>query len=133
MNDFIQKDMNKDNIGLYLKEAVTYSDELIVDATISVAASNWKDFSVSNEGASIAEQTYSSMLSDSKKVELYQQSLLRAQQEFRKFKRWAGNGAIGVGVVEQTTLPSGHWRYGGYTQSGSQTLPLFYFDSKSNF
>jgi hypothetical protein len=41
-NLFIQKDMNKDNIHMYLQEAILYHDETIMEATMKVGAKAWQ-------------------------------------------------------------------------------------------
>jgi hypothetical protein len=41
VNQFIQKDMKKDNIHIYLKEAIIYVDDKIIDSTMKVASWTW--------------------------------------------------------------------------------------------
>jgi BTB/POZ domain len=41
VNQFIQKDMNKDTIHIYLQEAIIYLDDKIIDSTMKVASWTW--------------------------------------------------------------------------------------------
>ena len=79
-NDFIQQDMNVENIHIYLQEGIQFEDEKLVDAAISFAARELKGLT-SDEGASKGEYAQiMDVLSPKQQLELFRRALKTTRQ-----------------------------------------------------
>ena len=86
-NDFIQQDMNVENIHIYLKEGILLEDEKLVDASISFAARELKGLT-SDEGAAKGEYSQiMDLLSPKQQLELFRRALKTTTQSHATIHR----------------------------------------------
>jgi hypothetical protein len=135
VNNYIRKDMNKDNIHVYLREALQYQDDKIVQATMAAAVKSWLHVMVSEDGTQKKPSKYMDLLPQSQKFEVMELALLESVKESKRFRRvsdrWESQH-ISNGK-EPYSFPSfGNQSRAGFTVSAThdgevRELPLFYF------
>ena len=139
VNKFIENDMDKYNIHIYLDEAILYNDDIIMDATMSIAAENWNELFVSKDGQSVEKHAYLALLPQSKHMDLLQKTVLQAakhQNEFKKykneFKKLKRLTDQYIDSASRTALASNMPKIGDFERAGrvlyEPELPLFYYE-----
>jgi len=86
VNKFIEEDMDRKNIHEYLKEAKKYEDDIIINATMVIAAEAWEDMLLAKDGTPLKKSAYLDQLSDSDKLELMKRALTEAFFECKRSK-----------------------------------------------
>jgi hypothetical protein len=115
VNNFIQSDMNKDNVELYLKEAKVYMDHGIIDGTVTVTEEALK-YDLLVRGATLHPEpsVYMKLLPSVKRGDLLYRLLWQTASELHRTKQELGQvraqlGRDGADVRSRkkprTTLP----------------------------
>lgn len=86
VNKFIEDDMNRENIHIYVREARKYEDEIIINATMVIAAEAWEDMLLAKDGTPIEKSAYIDQLSESDQLELMKRALSEAFFECKRSK-----------------------------------------------
>lgn len=106
VNKFIDGDMDKENISEYLKEAKKYEDEIIINATMVIAAEAWEDMLLAKDGTPLKKSTYVDQLSDSDQLELLKRALSEAFFACKRSKSRYNYHYTGAAAKTKLTSPN---------------------------
>ena len=134
VNSFIEKDMNKGNIHIYVDEAQMYHDETVVNQTMAIASKNWRNLFISEDAKSWKSHIYLNILDEGRHAKLFRMSMVSSSEsydELRRFKRLTNESVSTLLSFDRSSEPVAmpaafsRARYGNNLESG---LPLFYYD-----
>ena len=79
INQFIERDLHRNNLHTYLQEARIYQGDAIVSATQQRAGESCDEFPVDDDAISCLHPTYMSLLTQSEQLEVWKLATLNAQ------------------------------------------------------